>query len=97
MIITNLALCTSLVMTITCYPVRPCRMNIILTGVSCFFLIESISLLKWAKSEENLALQDIFSKVFEVSSMWTSSWRDFNQEVTFDETGLNNLQSLFIL
>ncbi|XP_074633677.1 uncharacterized protein LOC141892342 isoform X2 [Acropora palmata] len=41
---------------------------------------ESISLLKWAKSEENLALQDVFSKAFEVSSMWTSSWRDFNQE-----------------
>ncbi|XP_067028301.1 uncharacterized protein [Acropora muricata] len=41
---------------------------------------ESISLLKWAKSEENLALQDVFSKAFEVSCMWTSSWRDFNHE-----------------
>ncbi|XP_067033594.1 uncharacterized protein [Acropora muricata] len=41
---------------------------------------ESISLLKWAKGQENLALQDVFSKAFEVSCMWTSSWRDFNQE-----------------
>ncbi|XP_044179998.1 uncharacterized protein LOC122961451 [Acropora millepora] len=41
---------------------------------------ESISLLRWAKSEENLALQDVFSKAFEVSCMWTSSWRDFNHE-----------------
>ncbi|XP_015753394.1 PREDICTED: uncharacterized protein LOC107333148 isoform X2 [Acropora digitifera] len=41
---------------------------------------ESISLLKWAKCEENQAIQDVFSKAFEVSSMWTSSWRDFNQE-----------------
>ncbi|XP_044180667.1 uncharacterized protein LOC122961894 [Acropora millepora] len=45
----------------------------------------SISLLKWAKSEENLALQDVFCKAFEVSCMWTSSWRDFNQEVTIND------------
>ena len=42
-------------------------------------------MLKWAKNEDNLAIQDVFSKVFEVSSMWTAVWRDFNQEViTFD-------------
>ena len=58
-------------------------------SIILFFFIESISLLKWAKSEENLALQDVFSKAFEVSCMWTSSWRDFNHEVTFDETGSN--------
>lgn len=40
----------------------------------------SISMLKWAKNEDNLAIQDVFSKVFEVSSMWTAVWRDFNQE-----------------
>ena len=38
-------------------------------------------MLKWAKSEENLALQDVFSKVFEVSSMWTTLWKDFGEEV----------------
>lgn len=40
----------------------------------------SIAMLKWAKSEENLALQDVFSKVFEVSSMWTTLWKDFGEE-----------------
>ena len=38
-------------------------------------------MLKWAKTEENLALQDVFSKVFEVSSMWTTLWKDFGEEV----------------
>ena len=38
-------------------------------------------MLKWAKTEENLALQDVFSKVFEVSSMWTTLWKDFSEEV----------------
>jgi len=37
-------------------------------------------MLKWAKNEDNLALQDVFSKVFEVSSMWTSLWKDFGEE-----------------
>ena len=40
-----------------------------------------MTMLKWAKSEENLALRDVFSKVFEVSSMWTAVWRDFSEEV----------------
>ncbi|XP_073256655.1 uncharacterized protein [Porites lutea] len=40
----------------------------------------SVAMLKWAKTEENLALQDVFSKVFEVSSMWTTLWKDFGEE-----------------
>lgn len=40
-------------------------------------------MLKWAKSEDNLALQDVFSKVFEVSSMWTAVWRDFSEDVCY--------------
>ena len=46
-----------------------------------FFHTASIAMLKWAKSEENLALQDVFSKVFEVSSMWTNLMKDFTEEV----------------
>ena len=38
-------------------------------------------MLKWAKTEENLAVQDVFSKVFEVSSMWSTLWKDFGKEV----------------
>ena len=38
-------------------------------------------MLKWAKNEENLALQDVFSKVFEVSTMWTTVMKDFTEEV----------------
>ena len=40
-----------------------------------------MSLLKWAKEEENLALRDVFSKVFEVSNIWANIWKDFNDEV----------------
>ncbi|XP_020603065.1 uncharacterized protein LOC110042071 [Orbicella faveolata] len=40
----------------------------------------SMAMLKWAKNEENLALRDVFSKVFEVSSMWTNLMRDFTEE-----------------
>ena len=41
----------------------------------------SLGMLKWAKNEENLALQDVFSKVFEVSTMWTTVMKDFTEEV----------------
>ncbi|PFX15868.1 hypothetical protein AWC38_SpisGene19878 [Stylophora pistillata] len=40
----------------------------------------SLTMLKWAKNEENLALQDVFSKVFEVSTMWTTVMKDFTEE-----------------
>ncbi|RMX51019.1 hypothetical protein pdam_00018443, partial [Pocillopora damicornis] len=41
----------------------------------------SLGMLKWAKNEDNLALQDVFSKVFEVSTMWTTVMKDFTEEV----------------
>ena len=41
-----------------------------------------MAMLKWAKSEENLALRDVFSKVFEVSSMWTNLMKDFTEEAS---------------
>lgn len=40
----------------------------------------SMAMLKWAKNEENLALRDVFSKVFEVSSMWANLMKDFTEE-----------------
>lgn len=41
-----------------------------------------MAMLKWAKNEENLALRDVFSKVFEVSSMWTNLMKDFTEEAS---------------
>ena len=44
------------------------------------FFAASMAMLKWAKNEENLALRDVFSKVFEVSSMWANLMKDFTEE-----------------
>ncbi|XP_048588735.1 uncharacterized protein LOC116601899 isoform X2 [Nematostella vectensis] len=40
----------------------------------------SLSLLKWAKDEDNQALREVFGKVFEVSSIWTTSIKKFSDE-----------------
>ncbi|XP_031573659.1 uncharacterized protein LOC116307525 [Actinia tenebrosa] len=39
----------------------------------------SMSLLKWSREEDNIALQDVFSKVFEVGSIWTAMMKEFTE------------------
>jgi hypothetical protein len=51
-------------------------------------LSASLSLLKWTRQEENLALQDVFSKVFEVGSIWTAIMKQFTEDVSMKCTVL---------
>lgn len=43
--------------------------------------VASLSLLKWARQEENLAIEDVFSKVVEVGSIWAEVFKQTIEEV----------------
>ncbi|KXJ16565.1 hypothetical protein AC249_AIPGENE27205 [Exaiptasia diaphana] len=49
--------------------------------------LPSLSLLKWARQEENIALEDVFSKVVEVGSIWAEVFKQtIEQHVQYRST-----------